>query len=42
MVSKEYQRDAGMVLLKKPKPEDIGPEEIRESSIGTRMSSKDD
>ena len=31
-----------MVLLKKPQPEDIASEEIRERSIGTRMSSKDD
>jgi hypothetical protein len=31
-----------MVLLKKPQPDDIAPEEIRERSIGTRMSSKDD
>jgi hypothetical protein len=42
-ISKEkYQRDAGMVLLKKPQPDEIAPEEIRERSIGTRMSSKDD
>ncbi len=31
-----------MVLLKKPQPDDIAPEEIRERSIGSRMRSKDD
>jgi hypothetical protein len=41
-INKKYQRDAGMVLSKKPKPEDIDPEEMWERSIGTRMSSKDD
>jgi hypothetical protein len=41
-ISREYQRDAGMVLLKKPQPDEIAPEEIREKSIGTRISSKDD
>jgi hypothetical protein len=41
-VDREYQRDAGMVLLRKPKPEDIEPEFTRERSLGTRTSSKDD
>ncbi len=41
-IGKEYQRDAGMVLLKKPQPDEIAPEEIRERSIGTRIISKDD
>jgi hypothetical protein len=34
-IDREYQRDAGMVLLKKPRPEDIDPEVTREHSIGT-------
>jgi hypothetical protein len=41
-VDREYQRDAGMVLLKKPKPVDVEPEFTRERSLGTRTSSKDD
>jgi hypothetical protein len=41
-IDREYQRDAGMVLLKKPKPMDIEPEFTREPSLGTRASSKDD
>jgi hypothetical protein len=40
-VEREYQRDAGMVLLKKPKPVDIEPEFTRER-LGTRASSKAD
>jgi hypothetical protein len=31
-----------LVLLRKPKPEDIEPESTRERSLGTRASSKDD
>jgi hypothetical protein len=42
-IDREYQRDAGMVLLKKPEPDDIEPEIMREErSIGTRMSSGED
>jgi hypothetical protein len=41
-VDREYQRDAGMVLLKKPRPDDAEPEIMREQSIGTRLCSKDD
>ena len=38
-IVREYQRDAGMVLLKKPMPSDIDPEAARERSLGTRLSS---
>jgi hypothetical protein len=41
-VDREYQRDAEMVLLKKPRPDDAEPEIMREQSIGTRLCSKDD
>ena len=41
-VDREYQRDAGMVLLKRPKPEEAEPEFTRERSQGTRVSSKSD
>jgi hypothetical protein len=41
-IDREYQRDAGMVLLKKPRPEEVEPEIAREHFIGTRLSSKDD
>jgi hypothetical protein len=41
-VDREYQRDAGMVLLRKPKPEEVEPEFTRERSQGTRASSKND
>jgi hypothetical protein len=41
-IVREYQRDAGMVLLKKPKPSDIDPEAGRERSVGTRLSSAKD
>jgi hypothetical protein len=39
-VDREYQRDAGMVLLRKPIPEEVEPEFTRERSLGTRASSK--
>ena len=38
-IVREYQRDAGMVLLKKPMPSDFDPEAARERSLGTRLSS---
>jgi hypothetical protein len=41
-VDREYQRDAGMVLLRKPKLEEAEPEFTRERSLGTRASSKND
>jgi hypothetical protein len=41
-VDREYQRYAGMVLLKKPRPNDSEPETMKEQSIGTRLCSKDD
>ncbi len=41
-VDREYQRDAGKVLLKKPRPDDADQEIMREQSIGTRLCSKDD
>ncbi len=43
-IDREYQRDARMVLLRKPKPEDIEPEVTRGRSVGCRRraSSKDD
>jgi hypothetical protein len=41
-IVREYQRDAGMVLLKKPMPSDADPEAGRERSIGTRISSVKD
>ncbi len=41
-VDREYQRDAGMVLLRKPKSEEVEPEFTRERSLGTRTSSKND
>jgi hypothetical protein len=41
-VDREYQRDAGMVLLRKPKPEEVEPEFTCERSLGTRASSKND
>ncbi len=34
-IDREYQRDAGMVLLRKPRPEDAEPEITRGQSIGT-------
>ncbi len=41
-VDREYQRDAGMVLLRKLKPEEVEPEFTRERFQGTRASSKND
>jgi hypothetical protein len=41
-IDREYQRDAGMVLLKKPMPNDVDPEAERERSVGTRISSMKD
>jgi hypothetical protein len=41
-VDREYQRDAGIVLLRKPKPEEVEPDFTRERSLGTRTSSKND
>ncbi len=41
-IDREYQRDAGMVLLKKPRPNDLDPELMKYQSIGTRLCSKDD
>ncbi len=41
-IVREYQRDAGMVLLKKPMPSDTDPETGRERSIGTRICSMKD
>jgi hypothetical protein len=41
-IDREYQRDAGMVLLQKPEPVDIEPEFTRERSLGTRVRSKND
>ncbi len=34
-INKEYQRDTGMVLLKKHKLDDIDPEAMRERSVWT-------
>jgi hypothetical protein len=36
-IDREYQRDAGMVLLKKPRPSDADPEFMRHQTIGTRL-----
>ena len=41
-VDREYQRDAGMVLLKKPRLSDADPEFMKHQAIGTRLCSKDD
>ena len=41
-IDREYQRDAGMMLLKKPMPNDVDPETGRERSVGTRISSMKD
>jgi len=41
-VDREYQRDAGMVLLKKPRPSDADPELMKHQAIGTRLCTKDD
>ncbi len=41
-VDREYQRDAGMVLLKKPRPSDADPDFIKHQAIGTRLCSKDE
>jgi hypothetical protein len=41
-VDREYQRDAGMVLLKKPRPSDADPDFMKYQSMGTRLCSKDD
>jgi hypothetical protein len=41
-VDREYQRDAGMILLKKPRPNDADPEFTIYQSIGTRLCSEDD
>jgi hypothetical protein len=39
---REYQRDAGMVLLRKARPDEQGPTYLQERSQGTRISSKQD
>jgi hypothetical protein len=41
-VNRVYQRDAGMVLLKKRKPSDADPDFMKYQSTGTRLCSKDD
>ena len=41
-IEREYQRDAGMILLRKPRPDDQDPVDYRERSQGTRMSSARD
>jgi hypothetical protein len=41
-VDRKYQCDAGMVLMKKPRPSDIEPESTRERSISIKLGSKDD
>jgi hypothetical protein len=41
-VDREYQRDAGMVLLKKRRPNDADPDFMKYQSMGTRLCSKDD
>ena len=41
-IEREYQRDAGMILLRKPRPDDQDPVDYRERSQGTRISSVQD
>ena len=41
-IEREYQRDAGMILLRKPRPDDQDPVNYRERSQGTRISSAQD
>ena len=41
-IEREYQRDAGMVLLKKARPDEQDPTYHQERSQGTRNSSKQD
>jgi hypothetical protein len=41
-IEREYQRDAGMVLLRKPRPDEYDPATFRELSIGTKNSSPQD
>jgi hypothetical protein len=41
-IERKYQRDAGMILLRKPRPDDQDPVNYRERSQGTRISSAQD